>query len=298
LKQKNQIFLLPNIGDRTDPIEILPNGTVLVDYGPMHMFISASENGRPLAKLAEEGAHFATKVLEELARFLPVIKKRAQRLGVQETYPDVVRRMIEATKKMEEPDLTPLAAVAGTASDVVADFIFHRGGTKIIVDNGGDIAIRLREGEVAKVGIKTEISAKNPSYLITIDSATGVGGVTTSGMGGRSFTKGIASAATVLSENASIADAAATVIGNFTNVEDPHIMRCLAEKLYADTDIAGEWITTKVERLSGEKIEEALNNGLSKAHSIYEKGLIKGALVALQGRVAWTNALDPLLIRL
>jgi len=298
LKQKNQISLLPNIGERTDPIEILSNGTVLVDYGPMHMFISVSENGTPLVKLAAEGARIAMKILEDLAKFLPVIKKKSIELEIGETYPDVVRRMIGATKKMEEPDLTPLAAVAGTASDVVADFIFHRGGTKIIVDNGGDIAIRLREGEVAKVGIKTEIDAKQPGYVLSIDSTMGVGGVATSGLGGRSFTKGIASAVTVLSESASLSDAAATVIGNFTNVEDPNIMRCLAERLYPDTDIAGEWVTTKVGRLSREKIEEALSNGLSKAHSICEKGLIKGALVALQGRVAWTNALDPLLIRL
>jgi len=280
-----------------DPIQILPNGTVLVDYGPMHMFISASENGKPLVKLAEEGAHFAMKVLEDLARSLNVIKKKAQKLEVEETYPNVVRRMIEATKKMSEPDLTPLAAVAGTASDVVADFIFSRGGTKIIVDNGGDIAIRLIEGEVARVGVKTDIEAREPTYLISIESTMGIGGVATSGLGGRSFTKGIASAATVLSESASLSDAAASVIGNFTNVEDPHIVRSLAERLYPDTDIAGEWVTTKVGRLSEEKIDEALKNGLSKANSICQKGLVKGALVALQGRVAWTQSMEPWLTK-
>lgn len=154
-----------------NPIQALSNGTVLLDYGPMHMFIGAFENGRPVVALAEEGARFAMKVLEDLARFLPVVKKKSDGLEVKEAFPDVVRRMIEATKKMEEPDLTPLAAVAGTASDVVADFIFGKGGTKIIVDNGGDIAIRLREGEVANVGIKTEIDAKQPAYLISIESA-------------------------------------------------------------------------------------------------------------------------------
>ena len=277
----------------SNPVQRLSNGTVLVDYGPMHMFISVSENGRPLVELAEEGARVAMKVLEDLAKFLPVIKKKSIELEVEEAFPDAVRRMIEATKKMEEPDLTPLAAVAGTASDVVGDFIFNRGGTKIIVDNGGDIAIRLREGEVARVGIKTEIEAKQPDYLITIDSTMGIGGVATSGLGGRSFTKGIASAVTVLSESASLSDAAATVIGNFTNVEDPHIMRCLAERLYPDTDIAGERVTTKVGRLSREKIEEALNNGLSKAHSICEKGLIKGAFIAVQEKVVWTESMEP-----
>jgi len=279
-------------------IQRLPNETVLVDYGPMHMFISAFENGRPVTTLAEEGAHFAMKVLEDLVRFLPVIRKKSEGLEAKEVFPDVVRRMIEATKKMEESDLTPLAAVAGTTSDVVADFIFEKGGTKIIVDNGGDIAIRLSEGEVAKVGVKTEIDARQPAYVISIDSAMRVGGVATSGLGGRSFTKGIASAATILSQTASVSDAAATIIGNFTNIEDINIARSLAEEIYPDTDLVGEWVTTRVGILSQEKVEEALSRGLSKACSLCQKKLIHGALIALQGQVVWTKSLDPWLRKL
>jgi len=278
-------------------IQTLPSGTVLVDYGPMHMFISVFENGNPVIALAEEGARFAMKVLEDLAGFLPVLKKKSEALEVKEAFPDVVRRMIEATKKMEEPDLTPLAAVAGTASDVVADFIFGKGGTKIIVNNGGDIAIRLREAELARVGVKTEIDAEQPAYLISIESEM-IGGVATSGLGGRSFTKGIASAATVLAETSSLSDAAATVIGNFTNIEDANIERSLAEEIYPDTDIAGEWVTTRVGELSRVKVEEALSKGLSKAYSICQKGLIHGALIALQGQVVWTDSLEPWLTKL
>src|SRR3990172_7970434 len=239
-------------------IQTLSNGSVLVDYGPMRMFITVFENGYPLIDLAKKGAYLAINVLGDLAGFLTVIKRKTQKIEVEEGFPDVVRRMIEATKRMGEPDLTPLAAVAGTASDMVADFIFGLGGTKVIVDNGGDIAIRLRGGEVAKVGVKTDIHDARPAYLISIDSSMGIGGVATSGLGGRSFTKGIASAATVLSKNASFADAAATVIGNFTNVEDRGIQRALAEKIYPDTDILGEWVTIEVGQLSKEKVEEAL----------------------------------------
>lgn len=279
-------------------IQTLSNGTILVDYGPMRMFITVMEKGKPIISLTKEGAHLAIQILEDLAEFLPVIKMRSQELKIEEAFPDVVRSMIEATKKMGEPDLTPLAAVAGTTSDRVADFIFGRGGTKIIVDNGGDVAIRLREGEVARIGVKTDIQARDPDYLITVDSTTGIGGVATSGLGGRSFTKGIASAATVLAENASLADAAATVVGNFTNVDDSNILRTLAEKVYPDTDIAGEWVTVEVRKLSSGKIEEALNRGLSKAYSICQKRWIQGALIAVQGNVAWTDSLDPLLKKL
>ena len=285
------------MGQGYETVEVLPNGTVFFDCGPMRMFIQVSEQGKALVELAKEGAKKAREVLEDLALFLPVIKKKAQELDVEGDYPEIVRRMIEATRMMEEPDLTPMAAVAGAASDAVADFVILRGGTKIIIDNGGDIALRLREGEVARVGIKTDIHARHPSYVISIHEAMGVGGVATSGLGGRSFTKGIASAATVLSRTASYSDAAATVIGNFTNVEDLHIKRSLAEHIYPDTDIVGEWVTVEVGELPQEKIEEALKHGLSKAESICRKGLIKGAFVAVQKEVVWTRSMEPWLTK-
>ena len=264
----------------------------------MHIVIRVYDGEIPRVDWAEEGACLAMRVLEDLARFLPLIKKKAHELEVQPEYPDAVRRMIDATRRMGESDLTPLAAVAGAASDVVADFLAHRGATKVIVDNGGDIALRLRAGEIVRVGVKTDIHAKSPAYVIPINAGSGVGGVATSGFGGRSFTKGIASAATVLSETASIADAAATVIGNFTNAEDSRIIRTLAEAIYPDTDICGEWVTTKVGSLSQEKIDAALNNGLSKAYSLCDKGLIKGALIAVQGKVVWTDSLNSCLMKL
>jgi ApbE superfamily uncharacterized protein (UPF0280 family) len=287
---------LVNKIEAINAIQTLANGTVLVDYGPMRMFIRVSEHGVLIPGLAEEGARLSIGLLEDLSKHLSTIKRRSVTLEIKENYPEMVRRMIEATQKIGEPDLTPLAAVAGTASEMVADFIFGKGGTKVIVDNGGDIAIRLREGEMAKVGVKTEITAKQPTYLISIDSTMGIGGVATSGFGGRSFTKGIASAATVFAEKSSLADAAATVIGNITNVDDPNITRTLAERIYPDTDIVGEWVTVKVGRLSQREIDGALKNGLAKAYSIQQKGLIKGALVALRGKTVWTDSLNSWLM--
>jgi hypothetical protein len=281
-----------------EKIEVLPNGTVLFEHGPMRLFIQALEHETPLIDLAREGARKAKTVLEQMALFLPVIKRKSRGLKLEEDYPDVIRRMIDATQKMGEPDLTPMAAVAGAASDEVADFMVLRGGTKIIVDNGGDIAIRLREGEVARVGIKTEVDAKEPSYIISIRQTMGIGGIATSGLGGRSFTKGIASAATVLSESASCSDAAATVIGNATKIDDPLIRRSLAESIYPETDIAGEWVTVEVGKLSSRKIDAALRQGLEKANAIRQKGLIKGALIAVKGRVGWTPSMEPWLTKL
>lgn len=281
-----------------DSVQPISDGSVSLDYGPMRLWIWVSEGGRTLTQLAIEGAQFAKGILEDLAKFLPILKKKSLGLVDREFYPEVVRKMIVATQKIGEKDLTPLAAVAGTVSDMVADFIFTRGGNKIIVDNGGDIAIRLREKEVAKVGIKTEIEARQPTYLLSIDATMQIGGVATSGLGGRSFTKGIAQAATAIAETASWADAAATTIGNFTNIEDSNILRIPAETIYPDTDIAGEWVTVQVGKLSQEKIEEALKRGLSKATQLCQKDIIKGAFISVQGNVVWTEGLGPLLKKL
>jgi hypothetical protein len=281
-----------SVSGEKNVIQTLPDGAVLLDYGPMRMVIRVFDRATPLVDLAVEGAGVAMRLLEDQARFLPVIKKKAHTLEVRPEYPEVVRKMIDSTRKMGELDLTPLAAVAGAGSDLVADFLFDRGATKVIVDNGGDIAVRLREGEAARVGLKTDIDAENPAYVIPIDAEMGVRGVATSGLGGRSFTKGIASAATVLAKDASLADAAATVVGNCTNVEDPGIVRARAEGIYPDTDIAGEWVTTRVGTLPAEKVKEALQNGLNKARALCARGLIQGALIAVKQRAVWTASLD------
>jgi len=272
-------------------LEAVDPRTVLVDCGPMRMYIQVLDRGRPLIDLAMEGGRVALTVLEDLARFLPVLKRKALEIEDNADFPVVVRKMIDASRKMEAVDLTPLAAVAGASSDVVADYLIGKGGTKIMVDNGGDVAIRLLGEETARVGIKTEVDAERPSYLLIIRPGMGIGGVATSGLGGRSFTKGIASAVTVLAEDAALADAAATVIGNAANAEDPAITRYLPETVYPDSDIAGEWVTGAVGSLPPAKVEEALEKGLAQAYRICRKGHIKGAFIAVKGRAVWTDSL-------
>jgi hypothetical protein len=274
-------------------LEAVDDRTVLVDYGPMHIYIQATDRGRPLIALAMEGGRRAFGVLEEIARFLPLLKRKAAQINATAALPEVVRKMIGAAQKMEAADLTPMAAVAGASSDAVADYSIAKGGTKIVVDNGGDVALRLKGDETARVGIKTEIDASRPAYLLVIRVDMGVGGVATSGLGGRSFTKGIASAVTVLAESAALADAAATVIANATYVEDPAIKRYLPETVYPDTDIAGEWVTGAVGEIGTAKIDEALMQGLAAAERLGDKGLIVGAFIAVKRKVAWTPTLNP-----
>ncbi len=89
-------------------------------------------------------------------------------------------------------------------------------------------------------------------------------GVTTSGVGGRSLTRGIASAVTVLAANASVADAAATAIANACFVEDDRIIQVPAEKIDPNTDLTGIRVTTEVGPLSSGKILVGNQQGPAK----------------------------------
>ena len=59
--------------------------------------------------------------------------------------------MWAAVSMIGDSDLTPMAAVAGTIADATADFLVESGLTRVIVNNGGDVAVRLTKGETVSV---------------------------------------------------------------------------------------------------------------------------------------------------
>jgi ApbE superfamily uncharacterized protein (UPF0280 family) len=228
--------------------------------------------------IATEAARYAAELVAELAKFKKVAALPQSEIGAVETFPAVLQRMIEAVRSSGDTDLTPMAAVAGTVSDMTADWLFARGIAKIIVNNGGDIAIRLSGEEQAAVGIAPALGMP-PTHVIRINAADGIGGVTTSGSGGRSFTKGIATAATVTAKTASIADACATSIGNATFAPHPSIRMVRAEEIDPLTDLIGHWVVRDVGELPPETIQAALENGWRQAKKLRDQGIIAGCVL-------------------
>jgi len=263
-------------------IRVLKEGLALVDSGPLYATIMVSQNGGPLSEAAIEGAEYALKILEQLANFLPVIKKKVLTLKPEDSYPKVVNEMISTAQVINDPDLTPLVAVAGATSDMVADYLLNTKATKIIVNNGGDIAIRLREGDSAIVGLRLNLMRPDYEYLALIDRDCGI---CTSGIGGRSFTLGVADGVTVIADQASMADAAATFLGNKTVVNSPKIKKVLAESVYPDTDLLGVEVTQSVGALSEDEIETALSKGKKEAINVMERNLIYGAIISVKDHI-------------
>jgi hypothetical protein len=113
-----------------------------------------------------------------------------------------------------------------------------------------------------------------------------VRGIATSGWRGRSFSLGIADSVTVLAAGAAQADAAATVIANAVNVDDDRIRRAPACELKDDTDLGALPVTVDVPPLEAQLVERALGTGLACARELRDAGLIWGAVLICQGRVA------------
>jgi len=131
--------------------------------------------------------------------------------------------------------------VAGSIADAVADWLFNRGLSRVIVNNGGDIAIRLAENETARVGVRTKVESPVISYMVELSSRHPSWGVNTSGLGGRSLTRGVASAVTAFARTSSLADAAATSVANACFAKDDTIVQAMAQEVDPHTDIRG-WV--------------------------------------------------------
>jgi ApbE superfamily uncharacterized protein (UPF0280 family) len=147
------------------------------------------------------------------------------------------------------------------------------------VNNGGDIAVRLRGGDTATIGLRLNLMRRDYDYVTLIDRDCGI---CTSGVGGRSFTLGVADGVTVMSHQASVADAAATFLGNKTAVDSARVKKILAESVYPDTDPVGIEVTASVGALTEDEIETALARGRAEALSLMKNGLIYGAVISVK----------------
>jgi ApbE superfamily uncharacterized protein (UPF0280 family) len=241
-----------------------------------------------------EAGRRAIEYLEEIARVLNTLKKPFGEIAPDAAPSPLARELRRAVAIIGAPDLTPMAAVAGTIADAVADSLLESGLTRIMVNNGGDVAIRLKEHESVTVGIQPEVTSRRISHTALITASMGVGGVCASGLGGRSLTRGVADAAVAFAPRASLADAAATAIANATYVEAPTVRRASAESVDPDTDLAGLQVTLSVGKLSHERVDAALKRGILYAEALVGRGVIFGACVAVKGRLALTRSMLPM----
>ncbi|MGI9860763.1 hypothetical protein SDD30_05160 [Moorella naiadis] len=256
----------------------------LLDIGPVQMSVTAERRGRPLGREWRRLEELVSGWLGDLQRYLPLARQPWPLLAGSEGWPRVLQRMYLAVKTTGAPELTPMAAVAGTIAELVGDYLVEQGATKVLVNNGGDIAIHLGRGEKTRVGIAPRLGVA-PSHYLEVKAGDHLGGIATSGRGGRSFTLGIADAAVAVASTAAVADACATVLGNAVNVDSPLIQRRPARELDPATDIPDLLVTTAVGPLAAELQDTALERGIAKGRQLVEAGVLRGAVVFLNGKM-------------
>lgn len=268
-----------------DCVQILPDGRVFVDYGPTSMVITARSQGTPLVELAAAAFPLIRDALEEIARALPILRQCEKREEFSQLE-GLPRIMAEAVLSVGEETLTPMAAVAGAVADVVADWIFARGADHVAVNNGGDVALRLGPGQQMRMGILPDLDS-GISQVITLRAEDGIGGVCTSGLGGRSLTRGIANSVTVFSRRCAMADACATHIANCSYVVSPRVHTCLAGELDTESDIAGLRVVRVVETLEETEIQQGLEQIREEALRQLDRGNLDYVAADIQTRQLW-----------
>jgi ApbE superfamily uncharacterized protein (UPF0280 family) len=189
--------------------------------------------------------------------------------------------------------ITPMAAVAGAVADeILAAMTGAAPIEKAYVNNGGDIALYLSGAADFKVGIVDRIGAPLVAATSRLTARSGVGGIATSGWGGRSFSLGIADAVTVLADSAATADAAATVIANAVDLpRHTAIRRKPAADLQPDSDLGRKRVTIGVGALTDAEIAAALQTGHVVAEGLQAEGHIIAASLFLKGRGVSTRNL-------
>lgn len=161
-------------------------------------------------KAAKESIAEQRSYLEEFIGNDPFFMLTLEPYDIQANdIPDIIKRMIKSSAAI---GVGPMACVAGVIAELAVQAMIDAGATYAVVDNGGDICI-LNDLPII-VGIYAGSSSIRDLALKIPARSKPLGICTSSGTVGPSISFGCADAATVISEDMALADAAATALGN------------------------------------------------------------------------------------
>ena len=145
------------------------------------------------------------KALQKYIETYPEFLLALDPVTVSQPAPEIVLRMSRAA---EEAGVGPMAAVAGALADLAADTMIAQGAGVAVVENGGEIS--ARRDSMLNVAINSGKSSLSGTLGLRVYSGDlPLGLATSSGTVGHALSFGFADSATVIAENAALADAAA-----------------------------------------------------------------------------------------
>jgi uncharacterized protein len=274
---------------RAPQIRLLADGRRLhLQDGPIDLIVEAHGRATNVRAAYDAAARRFTGLLDELCDELKLLRQAADPVRCP-LHGAVARRMHAAVAPFAADHfITPMAAVAGAVAEEILGAMMRQARLdRAYVNNGGDIALHLAQGERFAVGLIDRPDPQGVMRTTVIDADDPSRGIATSGRHGRSFSLGIADAVTVLARTASQADAAATIIANAVDLPGhPAILRVPAHDLQPDSDLGARLVTRGVGELSDEDVAAALDAGVARAHALLAAGLIEGATLRLSGEAA------------
>lgn len=190
--------------------------------------------------------------LEEYIRRKPKFLYSLKPVKVEGDSPMVVKLMAEASEKA---DVGPMAAVAGVLADLAVEVMLAKGARTALVENGGEVsAVSDKPINVALSAGDHPLSKRLGFKLENFP----VGVATSSGVYSHAISFGEAEAVTIFAENAGLADAVATAVGNLVIGDNP---------------------------------QKAVENGVRKALSI--KG-VRGAIIIYRGTIGMAGQIPKI----
>jgi ApbE superfamily uncharacterized protein (UPF0280 family) len=136
-------------------------------------------------------------------------------IAVQSDAPKVAHAMAEAAQAV---GVGPMAAVAGAMAQSVGEAGLEAGAPEVIIENGGDIYVRTIEPVVIGLGPGTTGLTGQLAFSLQ-PGDTPISICSSSGRMGHSMSLGQCDLATVVAQDAALADAAATCAANFVKTE-------------------------------------------------------------------------------
>jgi ApbE superfamily uncharacterized protein (UPF0280 family) len=167
---------------------------------------------RATTNLQRKAHRLVLKYRQQLEKHIerePAFLKATNPLPIPGFAPNIVKQMMAAAQKA---GVGPMAAVAGAIAEFIGGELVDFS-PEIIVENGGDIYLKSLKKRI--VGIFAGNSPLTGKIGLEINARdTPLGICTSSGTVGPSLSYGKADAVVALSSSATLADAAATAIGN------------------------------------------------------------------------------------
>ncbi len=246
-----------------------------LEYGPTNLVVEAFHKDKlKIYNYITENIH---QMLKELSLELSKLREKTKQNNKFKS--EIAKKMNDSTKIFLPRFITPMASVAGAIAENILDKILSEFDLeKIYINNGGDAAIFLKK----KQTLKFLIASQN-SFKISLEGDNSKYGIATSGWKGRSFSMGIADSVTTIAKSSAIADAAATIIANDTNIKNhKNIKKIEANKIDEQSDLKNRLVTTSVGDLSLKDIQNALKKGTLTAKKLIEKKIILTALLNIK----------------